>query len=139
MEKTQNLIQEKMKAKGLRITPQRYAVYANLLSRCDHPTVEQILEQINQDLPIASKASVYTALSVLRQVGLVREILLDEGKTRYDGRTDAHHHFVCLNCGSILDVEWDYFQDFLLPKLPQGLTSTSYEITVKGCCNNCQN
>jgi len=139
MEKTQNLIQEKMKAKGLRITPQRYAVYANLLSRCDHPTVEQILEQINQDLPIASKASVYTALSVLRQVGLVREILLDEGKTRYDGRTDAHHHFVCLNCGSILDVEWDYFQDFPLPKLPQGLTSTSYEITVKGCCNNCQN
>ncbi|WRH65732.1 MAG: transcriptional repressor [Planktothrix sp. GU0601_MAG3] len=53
-----------MKQKGLRITPQRFAVYANLLSRYDHPTVDDILTEINRELPIASKASVYSALTV---------------------------------------------------------------------------
>jgi len=137
MENVKNLIQQRIKEKGLRITPQRYAVYANLLARCDHPTVEQILIEVNQDLPIASKASVYSALTVLREVGLVREILLDEGITRYDGRIDPHHHFVCVNCGSILDLEWDNFKDLPLQNLPTGIKGTSYEITVKGTCDKC--
>jgi Fur family transcriptional regulator, peroxide stress response regulator len=135
MEKEQ--IQQKMKEKGLRITPQRYCVYANLLSRCDHPTVEQILTDVNQDLPIASKASVYSALTVLRKVGLVREVLLDEGVTRYDGRIESHHHFVCINCGSILDLEWENFKDLSMKNLPQGIKGNSYEITVKGICDRC--
>lgn len=139
MEKVKDLIQQQMKTKGLRITPQRYAVYANLLARCDHPTVEQILNEVNQDLPIASKASVYSALTVLREVGLVREVLLDEGITRYDGRTDPHHHFICLNCGGIFDLEWDTFQDLPMKQLPKGLKGKCYEVTVKGQCDRCQN
>jgi Fur family transcriptional regulator, peroxide stress response regulator len=137
MKKVKDQIQQQMKAKGLRITPQRYAVYANLLARCDHPTVEQILNEVNQDLPIASKASVYSALTVLREVGLVREVLLDEGVTRYDGRTTPHHHFICLNCGGILDLEWDTFQNLPMKKLPHGLRGVCYEVTVKGQCDHC--
>ena len=137
MEKTKNQIQRIMKEKGLRITPQRYSVYANLLSRSDHPTVEQILNDVNKDLPIASKASVYSALTVLREVNLIREVLLDEGVTRYDGRIDPHHHFVCLNCGSISDLEWNTFNDLPIKKLPNGMKGESYEITVKGNCDRC--
>ncbi|NEO83688.1 MAG: transcriptional repressor [Spirulina sp. SIO3F2] len=131
-------IRDRMKAKGLRITPQRYAVYADLLSRQDHPTVEQILTAVNAELPIASKASIYTALTVLRQVGLVREVLLDEGITRYDANTEPHHHFVCSGCGSIVDINWEQFSEIDLSQLPSGLKAESYEITVKGNrCDHC--
>ncbi len=60
-------IKRKMQSQGLRITPQRLAVYANLLSRSDHPTVEEILSEINRKLLIYSKAIIYSALTVLRK------------------------------------------------------------------------
>ncbi len=131
-------IREVMKNEGLRITPQRFAVYANLLRREDHPTVEQILEDVNADIPIASKASVYSALTILREVNLVREVLLDEGVTRYDANVNPHHHFVCSDCGAIHDLEWQTFSCFDLNQLSDGLQAESYEVTVKGRCKSCQ-
>lgn len=131
-------IREVMKCEGLRITPQRFAVYANLLKRQDHPTVEQILEDINAELPIASKASVYSALTVLREVNLVREVLLEEGVTRYDANVNPHHHFVCRQCSAIHDIPWQAFSCFDVSQLADTLQAESYEVTVKGLCKNCQ-
>ncbi len=131
-------IKSLMKSKNLRITPQRFAVYANLLSRCDHPTVEEILHDINQDLPIASKASVYSALTVLRSCGLVREVLLEEGITRFDAKVEPHHHFICEQCGTIIDLDWQTFAHLFPYQLNSGLQVNSYEVTVKGICQNCQ-
>ena len=133
-----NEIRDVMKHEGLRITPQRFAVYANLLRREDHPTVEQILEDVNAELPIASKASVYSALTILREVNLVREVLLDEGVTRYDANVNPHHHFVCRKCGSIHDLPWQTFSCFDLGQLENNLQAESYEVTVKGLCKPCQ-
>lgn len=130
-------IKAQMKAKGLRITPQRFAVYANLLHRDDHPTVEAILTDINCELPIASKASVYSALTVLREVGLVREVLLDEGVTRYDARTAPHHHFICQSCGAIADLDWDALGELPIYHLPPGFYLESYEVILKGKCDRC--
>lgn len=131
-------IRDRMKAEGLRITPQRFAVYNSLLSRTDHPTVDQILDTINDEIPIASKASVYSALNILREVGLVREVLLEAGVTRYDANVSSHHHFVCQGCGAIADIPWDVLSDRLdLSKIPAPLHATSYEVTVKGLCADC--
>ena len=130
-------ITQEMKQKGLRITPQRFAVYANLLSRCDHPTVDEILTDINRDIPIASKASVYSALTVLREVGLVREVLLDEGVTRYDAKVEPHHHFVCEGCGQIRDLACEVFKSLQINALPSGFQVNAYDITVKGRCDRC--
>lgn len=130
-------IEEQMRAKGLRITPQRFAVYANLLSRVDHPTVEEILVDVNRDLPISSKATVYSALSVLREVGLVREVLLEEGVTRYDARVQPHHHFCCQTCGGIQDIDWETFSHLPLNQLSPGIQVESYEVIVKGQCDRC--
>ena len=135
--RSKTAIQEQMKAKGLRITPQRFAVYGNLLQREDHPTVEEILVEINRTLPIASKASVYSALTVLRKVNLVREVLLDEGVTRYDANVKPHHHFVCRQCGAIRDLDWEIFANLSQTQLPQGFWADSYEVTVKGVCDRC--
>lgn len=134
---TKTEIRGQMQAKGLRITPQRFAVYANLLSRSDHPTVEQILTEVNSNLPISSKATVYSALNTLREVGLVREVLLEEGVTRYDANVKPHHHFFCQACGAIQDIEWQTFRNIQLNKLPTGIQVENYEVTVRGRCKFC--
>ena len=133
-------IRKRMQSQGLRITPQRFAVYANLLSRSDHPTVEEILSDINREFPISSKATIYSALTVLREVNLVKEVLLEEGVTRYDANVKPHHHFCCQNCGAIVDIDWETFSNLQVDRLPAGLNAEGYEVIVKGKCErpDCQ-
>ena len=133
-----NSVVETLRSKGLRVTPQRVAVYNNLLGRSDHPTVDQIMVDLNQGLPISSKATVYSTLSSLREAGLVREILLEEGVTRYDSNVARHHHFRCSSCGAIIDVPWNALSVSLPEQLPGGHAVTSYEVTVHGVCQTCQ-
>ncbi len=133
-----NAVVEILKSKGLRVTPQRFAVYANLLSRNDHPTVEQILLDLNKDAPMSSQATVYSALQALREAGLAQEVLLEEGVSRYDANVDPHHHFRCRCCGAIEDIPWNTFEYVDLSKLRAGLQAERYEVTVKGVCDRCQ-
>ena len=127
-----------LKAKGLRVTPQRFAVYANLLARTDHPTVEQLLVDLNQDCPVSSQATIYSSLQALRTAGLIREVLLEAGISRYDAKVEPHHHFHCQDCGSIEDIGWDAMPIVSLDRLRVGLQAHTYEITVRGCCERCQ-
>ena len=128
---------QQLQAQGLRVTPQRAAVYANLLARTDHPTVEEILSELNCDLPVSSKATVYSALTALREVGLVREVLLEEGVTRYDANVQPHHHFRCRVCGAIEDIAWEAFNSPSLKQLRPGLQAETYEVTIHGVCDRC--
>ncbi|KGF71848.1 transcriptional regulator [Neosynechococcus sphagnicola sy1] len=130
-------IVQTLKARGLRVTPQRFSVYANLLSRTDHPTAEQILSDLNQDFPVSSQATIYSSLQALREVGLVREVLLDEGVSRYDANVAPHHHFRCDGCGAIEDIPWNTFQGLDLGQLRLGLQATTYEVAVQGLCDLC--
>jgi Fur family transcriptional regulator, peroxide stress response regulator len=132
-----NPIVQVLKDRGLRVTPQRYAVYANLLGRMDHPTVDQILGDLNQDFPVSSQATVYSSLQALRSVNLVREVLLEEGISRYDANVEAHHHFRCQCCGAIEDIPWDVFENLCAQKIRPGLQVDRFEVTVYGLCENC--
>lgn len=131
-------IVQTLKEKGLRVTPQRFAVYANLRSRQDHPTVDQLLHDLNQELPVSSQATVYTSLQALQTVGLVREVLLEPGVTRYDANVERHHHFRCRGCGAIEDIPWAAFHTLNLDDVRAGLRVDEYEITVYGVCDRCQ-
>lgn len=132
-----NAVVETLKVKGLRVTPQRCAVYANLLSRTDHPTVEQLLRDLNESFPISSQATVYSSLQALQNAGLVREVLLEEGVSRYDANTTPHHHFRCRCCGSIEDIGWTALPLLSLDGLRPGLRAEGYEVTVHGVCDRC--
>jgi Fur family peroxide stress response transcriptional regulator len=138
MQKQANKIVKTLKEKGLRVTPQRFAVYANLLSRTDHPTAEQIYQGLNEVEPLSSQATVYSSLQALRDVGLVREVLLEEGVCRYDANVELHHHFRCKSCGCIEDIAWEQVQGVSFGQIRSGLTVEAYELTVHGLCDRCQ-
>lgn len=138
MQQQADRIVQTLKSKGLRVTPQRFAVYANLLARTDHPTAEQILHDLNQNAPTSSQATVYISLQTLRDAGLVREVLLEQGVCRYDANVTPHHHFRCQCCGEIEDIAWNQLQGIELQRLRPGLKVDGYEVTVYGICDRCQ-
>ena len=138
MQKQADQIVQMLKSKKLRVTPQRFAVYANLMARTDHPTAEQILQDLNQEAPQSSQATVYSSLQALQDAGLVREVLLEEGVCRYDANVQPHHHFRCRCGGVIEDIAWEQVHTIQLNQLRPGLTVDSYELTVHGVCDLCQ-
>ncbi len=127
-----------MKQQGLRVTPQRFAVYAHLLQRFDHPTAEQILTELNSEGPVSSLATVYSSLQALRTAGLIKEVLLEAGVGRYDAKIQPHHHLCCNSCGSIEDIPWTIFAGFDLSQVSAQFQTQTYEVVVRGVCQNCQ-
>lgn len=137
MLKESDRIIQVLKDKGLRVTPQRFAVYANLLNRDDHPTAEQLLQDLNQEVPTSSQSTVYSSLEALCEAGLVREVLLEEGVCRYDANVAQHHHFRCQYCNRIEDIAWDHLSGIDMSGLRSGLKVEGYEVTLYGRCENC--
>jgi Fur family transcriptional regulator, peroxide stress response regulator len=125
-----------LKEHGLRVTPQRFAVYSNLLGRQDHPTVDQMLLELNSQGPVSSQATIYSSLQALESAGLVRSVHLETGVGRYDANTAPHHHFCCHSCGAIEDIPWQAFANLDLSRV--AFQAATYEVVVRGTCPACQ-
>jgi Fur family transcriptional regulator, peroxide stress response regulator len=127
-----------LKERGLRVTPQRFAVYSNLLGREDHPTVDQILAELNCQGPVSSQATVYSSLQALQTAGLVREVHIETGVGRYDANIQPHHHFCCSRCSGIQDIPWQTFAGLDLSQTAAQFQAHTYEVVVRGVCQSCQ-
>ena len=95
-----------LKEKGLRCTPQRYAVMAFLMDHNSHPTAAETFEAVNRLDPRSSRATTYNNLRDLVKAGLVREVAAEGRAARYDAKGMRHHHFICDRCGEVEDVKW---------------------------------
>lgn len=94
----------RLKENALRVTPQRLAVLKILASSREHPTVENIYEQVKKEFPTTSLATVYKTISVLKKMQEVLEIGFPDGSNRYDGkRPYPHPHMICTKCKETLD------------------------------------
>jgi Fur family peroxide stress response transcriptional regulator len=85
-------------------TPQRRAVYEVVKEAHDHPTAATIMERLHKRGHHFAYATVYNSLRYLTDAGVIRELHLGEGASRYDGRNEDHQHIVCEVCGSIDEV-----------------------------------
>jgi len=92
-------------SKGLNASLQRIRILEHLMGRMDHPTVNMVYAALAEELPTLSKATVYNALNVLVDKGLLTALTITSEKARYDFKREPHHHFLCKHCGSILDVK----------------------------------
>lgn len=134
-----NTISAILKEKNLKLTPQRIAVYKYLLSTKEHPSAETIYNNIHEDYPTMSLATVYKTLKTLVSVNLISELNVGENNFRYDGNPSTHYHIQCTCCGSVDDIE-----NFSLDNLNDEVESyTKYKISYNkiyfyGICPHCQ-
>ena len=97
-------VSQTFKSKGLKLTPQRIAVYEYLLGTKGHPSAEIIYLALIEKFPTMSLATVYKSLKTLCKVELVQELNLGEGNFRYDAIIEDHAHFQCNRCNVVLDL-----------------------------------
>ena len=90
---------------GLRVTSPRLAVLDVVAGR-PHIAAEDVASLVRERLGAVSTQTVYDALRVCTEVGLMRRIEPAGSPARYERRAgDNHHHLVCRHCGRIEDVE----------------------------------
>jgi Fur family peroxide stress response transcriptional regulator len=127
-----------LRDEGFRITPQRVAILDYLLKTDDHPSAEYIHKIIQKKYPMVSLSTVYKTLDLLKEKKLVNEIEVD-GEARFDAHTDAHINLVCMNCGTIDDVDeesLDEIKSRAARKSKYLILKGSFELF--GYCTNCK-
>jgi Fur family transcriptional regulator, peroxide stress response regulator len=134
-----NALVDKLRARHISVTPQRLAVLANLESRRDHPTAEQIYQEIQRDMPTISFNTVYKTLEVFCQRGLVIKVNPLHEVARYDVETDHHAHIICRQCHLIVDLP---DEEAPAPSLSEatraGFRLERHSLIYWGLCPQCQ-
>ncbi|MEW6430652.1 MAG: transcriptional repressor [Myxococcota bacterium] len=96
-----------LKRAGIQPSAQRLAVANYVLTTEEHPSADQVLERVQARFPMLSRATVYNTLNLFVDKGLLRQLVLAEGRVVFDPRLEPHHHFIDDESGAIEDVPWD--------------------------------
>ncbi len=120
---------------NIRPSYQRIQVLGYLIDNHSHPTADMIFNDLQELTPAISRATVYNALKLFVQKGLVSTMMPDKFETRYDLLTSEHGHFVCNVCGGIYNFAYDYKN--IYPEL-EGFLIEKEEILIKGICKRCK-
>ena len=145
-DKTQKLLKEKLKEKGLKVTHQRLLVLSVLEENSgSHMTAEDIYDLVSEDYPEIGLATVYRTLQLLWDMQLVDRINLDDGCVRYEighlfegEMRHNHHHLICRACKRVIP-----FGDDLLDELERhieeatGFHVLDHELKFYGQCKEC--
>lgn len=123
----------------MRNTIQRSLVLQTIHQLKNHPTADEVYDEIKKEHPNISKATIYRNLNLLSSLGEIRKLEIPGGPDRFDHWCENHCHVRCEKCGRIFDVDMD-FVDGLDKKIKDkhGFFFKEYQILFNGICPNCQ-
>lgn len=96
-----------LRARGLRVTTARRAVLAALLEADGHLRAEDLAAVVQERHPDIHLSTVYRALEVFEEVGVVTHVHLGHGPSTYHLSDELHHHAVCEVCGAVVELPDD--------------------------------
>lgn len=128
----------KLRDKGLKITPQRQAIINTFLNSHDkHLSAEDIHVEIVKIFPGLSLDTVYRNLSVMKELGILSELKLGERKLRYEMNTHSHHHhLICVKCGDAQEIEYCPLSSLDQSKL-KNFKIKGHSFEIFGLCEKC--
>ena len=127
-----------LRARDLRVTPQRLLIHRALRELDRHSTADEVLAHVSGRLPNASLPTVYATLDLLGELGFVRRVSAGTGPALYDPRREEHHHLVCRVCGAVEDLETTLdAASVLRAARRRGFEPDGAELVVTGLCEEC--
>jgi Fe2+ or Zn2+ uptake regulation protein len=135
MEQPFENITEKLSQKQIKPSHQRIKVLEYLIAHQDHPTVDQIFNHLQREIPTLSKSTIYNTLNVFIEAELVRVITIDDNETRYDILMENHGHFKCESCATIYNFKIN-IDDFATDELNE-FKINNKNVYFRGICPRC--
>ncbi|MDP1849986.1 MAG: Fur family transcriptional regulator [Solirubrobacteraceae bacterium] len=127
-----------LRARGMRVTPQRVLLHRALRELDRHVTADELLESVSDRLPNIALPTIYATLDLLEELGMVRRVQR-AGTTLFDPRVEPHHHLVCTRCGSMQDIDFELDTARLeRAAAKRGFVHERTEAVVHGRCASCR-
>jgi Fe2+ or Zn2+ uptake regulation protein len=137
--KTVEELTERFRADGLRVTPQRQAIFTLLQANTAHPTVESLYEAARADMPTISLKTVYQTVHDLEAMGEVSLLDLGTGRVRVDPNVEeVHHHLICTRCGAVRDTSLDIDGVRIQADSKERFVVEAIEVNLRGLCEVCR-
>jgi Fur family peroxide stress response transcriptional regulator len=89
---------------GLKVTPQRVAVYKALIESKEHPSADVLWRKLRKTFPNISLDTVNRTLLTLAEIGAAFVVEGSGDVKRFDGCLESHQHFKCVKCKKIIDI-----------------------------------
>ena len=132
-------VRERFRRSGYTLTSQRRAVLEALKDFKGHPSAEEVYLVVKKKNPRVALGTVYQALSVLEEIGLIEAKHWSESPVRYDLNTEPHYDIRCVRCGEVTEIPGVEFEDFaarIRENTPYEVTNAS--LVIEGVCPACQ-
>lgn len=124
-------------AKCCRNTIQKHLIFEAVCALHNHPSADEIYEQVLKSAPNISKATVYRNLSLMSASGEVLKISVPNASDRFDFNTKEHYHMLCSKCKRIFDVETKPL-DIMQKVEANKLCITGFTLLFDGVCEKCK-
>lgn len=124
-----------LKTAGINPTYQRLRILKYLKENKTHPSADVIYKSLVGEIATISKTTVYNTLDILLKKGLAIAVIVSGTETRFDANTIWHYHFLCEECGRIIDL--DIKCEYLEKKEVEGHRIKQRHGYLKGICRDC--
>jgi len=133
-------IDEMLKQKQLKVTPQRKAILAVLEGSGSVLSAQELFTKVLELLPGTNFSTIYRNLDTLLSKGLLCRIPRENGGDLYEVRREEghHHHVICKGCGASIAVDFCPMETLHYELEKQGFTPTEHRFEVYGYCNKCR-
>ena len=122
---------EALQEHGIQPSAQRVVVGEYVLFTEEHPSADQVWARVKKTFPLLSRATVYNTLNLFVEKGLLRQLVLAEGKVVFDPNIESHHHFIDESTGIIHDVPWHALEVRKVDPL-KGYDIREYQVVMHG-------
>jgi len=134
-----NFFKEKCKERNLKITPQRIAIYEQLMGDSSHPTADAVYQKIHKKFPHISFDTVNRTLLLFAETGIIKQTEHFGKHKRFDPDIDNHHHLFCVKCNRIIDFYSKEYDDIKIPEIIiEKYTVLGKKVVLEGICDKCR-
>ena len=130
--------EELCRLRGERCTVQRRTILEAVFDFDNHPTADEVYDAVREKLPGVARPTVYRTLDFLARMGVISKACHPGSVTRYDSRTEIHHHLVCLRCDQFVDFEDAALDNLEIPDTSAlGFEVSDFRVQLRGVCRSC--
>lgn len=118
-----------------RNTIQKTIIYKTVYDMKNHPTAEEVYNEVYSLYPNISKGTVYRALNKFADDGKILRVSIANAPDRYDFHSLPHAHCLCEKCGRVFDYELKVFPEINMEN--HNFYAKTINVVAKGICKDC--
>ncbi len=139
LKKKMDAFQMRCRKKGLKVTPQRMAIYRELIESKEHPSADMLYRKVRKIFPNISLDTVNRTLLTLAEIGVAFIVEGSGDVKRFNGCLESHQHFKCIKCKRIIDFHHKPFDNISVPKsISNKFTVLKKTVYLEGICDSCR-